>query len=94
MEELNFYEKETVMKLIASHNKRNLDSNSAIKRFIDDLGEKNFDLYFAMKLAEINAKNPEIKRESVEKLNILKKRIEEIQKNDNRNIIKSLPQNR
>ena len=94
MEELNFYEKETVMKLIASHNKRNLDSNSAIKRFIDDLGEKNLDLYFAMKLAEINAKNPEIKRESIEKLHILKKRIEKIQKNDNRNIIKSLPQNR
>lgn len=96
MEELNFYEteKETVMKLIASHDKRNLDSDSSIKRFIDGLGEKNIDLYFAMKLAETNAKNPEIRKESIEKLSTLKKRIEEIQKTDNRNIIKSLPQNR
>lgn len=96
MDELNFYEteKETVMKLIASHDKRSLDSDSSIKRFINELGEKNLDLYFAMKLAEINAKNPEIRKDSIEKLSSLKKRIEKIQKTDNRNIIKSLPQNR
>lgn len=96
MEDLNFYkiEKETVMKLIASHDRRNLDSDSAIKRFLDNLGEKNIELYFAMKLVETNAKNPEIKKEGIEKLITLKKRIEIIQKTDNRNIIKSLPQSR
>ena len=94
MDELNFYEteKDTIKRLIASHNRRNLDSDSSIKRFIDELGEKNLDLYFAMKLAETNAKNPEIRKESIEKLKLLKKRIEKIQKMDNKKLIKSLPQ--
>ena len=94
MEELNFYEieKDTIKRLIASHNRRNLDSDSSIKRFINELGEKNLDLYFAMKLAETNAKNPEVRNESIEKLSLLKERIEKIQKTDNRRLIKSLPQ--
>lgn len=94
MEELNFYEteRETVIKLIASHDKRSLDSTSSIKRFIDDVGEKNLDLYFAMKIAETNAKNPKIKEKTISELKELKAKIEEIQKTDNRNIIKALPQ--
>lgn len=95
MEELNFYktEIETIKTLIASHDKRSLDSDSAIKKLVDSVGEKNLDLYFAMKLAETNAKNPELREETIGNLKTLKTRIEEIQKTDNRNLIKSLPQN-
>ena len=95
MEELHFYETErdTVRRLISIHDKRELDSDYAIKRFIEGLDEKNLDLYFAMKLVEINAKNPDIREESINKLKALKQRIEEIQKKDNRNIIRVLPQN-
>lgn len=93
MEELNFYEieKETVIKLIESHDKRNLDSDGAIRRFIKDIGEKNIDMYFAMKLAETYAKNPKIKEQTIKKLKELRQKIEKIQKTDNRKLINSLP---
>ncbi len=94
MQKLHFYEteKEKVQKLIVSHQYRELKSDSSIKRFIKEIGENNIDLYFAMKIAEANAKNPEIREKTIVELKELKEKVEHIEKNNNGQLIKKLPQ--
>ena len=95
MERLNFYEtdRKIVTALVSSHQRRELDTDSAIKRLINEVGERNIDLYFGMKLAEIKSKNPELEKESISKLKILKEKIDRIIANDNREVIRALPLN-
>ncbi len=95
MERLNFYEtdKKIVTALISSHQRRSLETDNPIKKLINEIGERNIDLYFGMKLAEIKSKNPEIEKEALLKLKILKERIDKTIADDNREIIKVLPFN-
>lgn len=92
MEKLHFYEtdRKIITALISSHKRRELDSPKAIKRLMKDIGKRNIDLYMGMKLAETNSKNPEIRKEKISELKILKEKIEEIAANNNSEIIKSL----
>ena len=95
MERLNFYEtdRKIVTALISSHQRRDLDTESSIRRLINEIGERNIDLYFGMKLAEIKSKNPELEKVSISKLKILKEKVDKIIANDNKEVIRALPLN-